>query len=77
MAQISHEDDDDTAWVCPCGNTPANSGYTTCNADGEEIEPTIGGHWTSLYVCNSCGRIIDQENLAVVGRRRAASAEQS
>lgn len=77
MEHISHEDDDDTAWVCLCGNTPDSDGFATCNADGNEIEPTVGGGWTSLYVCNRCGRIVDQENLAVVGRKRMSDADAS
>jgi hypothetical protein len=67
--QISHEDDDVDAWVCLCGNTPPSDGFATCNADGDEIEPTLGGEWTSLYVCNRCDRIIDQDTLMVVGRK--------
>lgn len=69
LEQISHEDDDVDAWVCLCGNTPPSDGFTTCNADGDEIEPTVESGWTSLLVCNRCGRIIDQDTLMIVGRK--------
>jgi len=75
MEIISHEDHDETAWVCLCGNTPHMDGFATCNEKGEEIEPVIGGGWTSLYVCNRCGRIIDQDNLQVVGRKPELGAQ--
>ena len=73
--QISHEEDDVDAWVCLCGNTPPSDGFATCDAVGNEIEPTLGGGWTSLLACNRCGRIIDQNDLMVVGRRREDGAE--
>jgi hypothetical protein len=67
--KISHEDHDVDAWVCLCGNTPPSDGFATCNEEGEDMEPTLGGGWTSLFVCNRCGRIVDQRTLSVVGRR--------
>ncbi len=75
MEKISHEDHDDTAWVCLCGNTPDSDGFATCNANGDEVEPTIGSGWDDLYVCNRCGRIVDQKDLSVVGRKRAQDAD--
>lgn len=71
MEKILHEDDDETAWVCLCGNTPDSDGFATCDANGNAIEPNVGGDWTSLYACNRCDRIIDQTNLEVVGHRKA------
>ena len=75
MEKITYEGDDDTAWLCLCGNTPDSDGFATCNANGVEIEPTTGSGWDDLYVCNRCGRIVDQENLAVVGRKRTRGAD--
>ena len=75
LEQISHEDNDVDAWVCLCGNTPPSDGFITCDADGNEVEPTINSGWTSLLVCNRCARIIDQNDLTVVGRRREDDAE--
>lgn len=42
MEHISHEGDDEGAWVCICGNTPHTDGFDTCNAEGEAMEPDIG-----------------------------------
>jgi hypothetical protein len=75
MEKISHEDDDVTAWICLCGNTSSSDGFATCNAEGDEIEPTNESEWSDLYVCNDCGRIIDQKNLVVVGRKRMHDAD--
>lgn len=69
IEKISHEDHDETAWVCLCGNTPHTDGFATCNAKGEEMEPSAGSDWADLYVCNRCGRIINQTSLMVVGRK--------
>lgn len=71
IEQISHEDDDEDAWVCLCGNMPPTDGFATCNDHGDEIEPDIGSDWNDLYVCNRCGRIINSTNLMVVGRKTA------
>lgn len=66
---ISRESDwGEDAWVCICSNTPAGGGFYACDSDGNEMEPVIGSNWRGLYVCADCGRIIDQETLAVVGR---------
>ncbi|MEI9990137.1 MAG: hypothetical protein WDM86_08870 [Rhizomicrobium sp.] len=75
MEKITHEDEDEGAWVCICFNTPHTDGFATCNADGEEMEPDIGSDWNDLYVCNRCGRIIDQKDLSVVGHKRAQDAD--
>ncbi|HEY0105105.1 MAG TPA: hypothetical protein VGB91_03405, partial [Rhizomicrobium sp.] len=60
---------DETAWVCLCGNTPDGDGFAACNADGLEIEPAVRSGWDGLYVCNRCGRIVDQKDLSVVAQK--------
>jgi hypothetical protein len=65
--KIMHEAGNFEAWHCLCGNTPVDGGFSTCDMHGNEIEPVKG--WTGLYVCNDCGRIIDQTTLEVVGQR--------
>ena len=65
---IKHEAGNDEAWICLCNNTPVSDGFYPCDEKGNEMEPTIGSGWESLYVCAKCGRIIDQRTLEVVGR---------
>lgn len=62
---ISHEDHDRYAWVCVCGNTPDTGGFYSCDEDGDLIEP--GDEWKYLYRCDSCGRVIDDRDLKVIG----------
>lgn len=62
---IQHEQGDDTAWLCLCGNTPHTSGFTPCDRSGDEMEPDED--WHGLYRCNACQRIIDQQNRKVIG----------
>ncbi len=64
---ITHQAGDKDAWICICKNMPASDGFYPCDEDGNEVEPVKG--WTGLYVCNRCGRIIDQSSLEVVGMR--------
>ena len=75
MEKITHEEGDEEAWACLCGNTPPFAGFYPCDQHGDELEPVIGSGWTGLYVCNGkekngsyCGRIIDQDTREVVGR---------
>jgi hypothetical protein len=63
---ITHEPPNKEAWICVCGNRPDSHGFYPCDKDGNEMEPTK--EWPDLYVCDSCGRIIIQETLEVVGR---------
>jgi hypothetical protein len=65
---ITHEDGNDEAWICLCGNRPSAEGFYPCDEKGNEMEPVNG--WKGLYVCSRCGRIIEQDSLRVVGRRR-------
>ena len=54
---------------CLCGNTPAQQGFYPCSSEGQQVEPTPEDWNTNCYVCDRCGRIIDQTTLAVVGVR--------
>jgi hypothetical protein len=58
------------AWVCVCGNTPVGQGFFPCDKGGNDVEPAIDSGWTDLYCCDSCGRVIKQSTLEVVGRNR-------
>lgn len=63
---------DETGWVCPCGNTPADEGFYPCRPDGDQTEPLPD--WGSLYVCQRCGRIFDRHTGVVIGRRENRAA---
>ena len=65
---ITHEAGNDEAWTCICGNTPDSDGFYPCDKEGNEMEPSKGSDWDNLYVCASCGRIINQDTLEVIGR---------
>lgn len=65
---ITHEAGSDEAWICICGNTPVSDGFYPCDKDGNEMTPSIGSDWDSLYVCAKCGRIINQSTLEVLGQ---------
>lgn len=67
MEKITHETGNPEAWKCICGNTPDSGGFDPCDAQGNEMEPVEG--WDGLYVCDDCGRIINQDTLEVVGQR--------
>ncbi len=66
--RIKHLLEDVDAWVCVCGNRPIYDGFSPCDKDGDEMEPSIGSDWENLYVCFGCGRIINSDTLEVVGR---------
>jgi hypothetical protein len=61
----------DSDWICLCGNRPDCDGfYPVAEIDGEAqwVEPVVNGPWDSVhYGCSSCGRVIDQDSLAVTG----------
>ena len=65
---ITHEPQDDDAWVCQCGNMPHTDGFFPCDSSGNEVEPE-SGNWTDLYVCARCGRIIQYDTLEIVGQK--------
>jgi hypothetical protein len=56
-------------WICLCGNDPSYAGFYPCNEKGEVVEPTAEEWTTNCYVCDQCGRIINQDTLEVVGVR--------
>nr|WP_199082486.1 hypothetical protein [Pedobacter sp. ASV19] len=62
---ITHEEQDRDAWVCVCGNMPCHGGFYSCDEDGDLIEP--GDEWEYLYRCETCGRVIDDRDLKVIG----------
>lgn len=66
---ITHQQSSSDAWVCVCGNRLDLDGFHPCNQDGVEVEP-VEGQWEDLYACDRCGRIIRQETLEVIGRRK-------
>lgn len=68
MELISHEPQNQDAWICICGNVPSSDGFYSCDTKGNEVEPTEKDWKTNWYVCLRCGRIIDQDTLVVVGR---------
>ena len=63
---ITHEIGNDEAWICICNNTSNAQGFYPCDREGNQMEPDAG--WRDLYVCDRCGRIVDQKTLEVVGR---------
>jgi hypothetical protein len=68
--RIRKDPGNDIECVPACNNNPSMDGFYPCNWNGDEVEPTCVGAWKGrLLVCASCGRIIDQETLRVVGRR--------
>jgi hypothetical protein len=69
---ITHEPESKDNWVCICGNTPTSEGFDPCDAEGNQIAPTIASGWTNLYVCDRCGRVIRQDTLEVIGRNPKA-----
>ena len=64
--RITHEAGNDEAWICICKNTTNAQWFYPCDKEGNQMEPVAG--WPDLYVCDRCGRIIDQNTLEVVGR---------
>ena len=69
MERITSENEYGDAWVCICKNTPSDEGFYPCNSEGEQVEPTAEEWTTNCYVCDKCGRIINQNTLEVVGQR--------
>jgi len=54
-------------WICVCGNTVKVKGFSPCDSEGEVVEPTPDDWVTGWFVCEQCGRMIDQHTLDVVG----------
>jgi len=68
IERIGSEAGDPGAWICICGNRPCEGGFYPCDEQGNEMEPSIGSDWASLYCCTDCGRIIVHPTLVVCGR---------
>lgn len=68
---ITHEPDDEDAWICVCGNRPTAQGFYECDETGKLVSPDK--NWAGLYYCDRCERIIDGETLETVGKRAAKS----
>lgn len=64
---IFYGGEDTDAWICVCGNHAEREGFSSCDLDGNDMEPDIGSNWDGLYRCNSCGRLIDQCSRKIVG----------
>ncbi len=65
--KTTHAEGNEEAWICICGNTLTSDGFYPCDQDGKEMEPVKG--WRDLYVCDRCGRIVNQHSLEVVGQK--------
>lgn len=72
---ITLEHGDPEAWICICGNMPAEVGFYACDLKGNMVEPTEKDWTTGLYVCDLCGRIIDPDTLAVTGRNEKIAGQ--
>jgi hypothetical protein len=68
IESIQHEKGDRDAWICLCGNTPADDGFYPIDEQNHEVEPTPKDWTTNEYFCGRCGRIIDQKTLRIVRR---------
>jgi len=51
-----------------CDNVPDSDGFQPCMTDGTKVESTPGTWDGKHYVCERCGRIINQHTSEVVGR---------
>jgi hypothetical protein len=56
---LQHEAGDRDAWICVCGNKPTEDGFFPCDWEGNQVEPTAQEWPQPLYICERCGRIID------------------
>jgi hypothetical protein len=60
------------SWVCLCGNEPHLYGFFASDLHGRRVEPTPDA-WNGVsYVCDQCGRVIDQFSRCVIGSRKSA-----
>ena len=44
-------------FYCECGNCSFDSGFFSCDENGNIIEPTEEVGWEDLYVCYKCGQV--------------------
>ncbi len=54
--------------TCLCSNVPSYHGFTTCDHEGKRDDTLLSADNAApiYYLCESCGRIIAESNLAVV-----------
>ena len=57
-------------FTCLCGTASISDGFAPCDATGAEVEPTPDGWDGVRYVCERCGRILNQHTGEVLGRRQ-------
>lgn len=43
--------------VCSCGNDVMKDAFATVDANGNEVEPEVGGGWVGHLQCNACKAI--------------------
>ena len=60
--------EDEDMCICLCGNLPGYQGFHPCDAEGNDVEPQ--SDWKNLILCEHCGRVINQDTLEVVGRKK-------
>lgn len=54
--------------VCVCSNRGDSGSFEPCMPDGTVVEPAVEGPWQGeLYLCETCGRIVNQHTLEVTG----------
>jgi hypothetical protein len=51
MELITADKNDRDAWLCICGNTPADDGFYPCDQRGDELEPTEAVAGVAHYMC--------------------------
>jgi hypothetical protein len=47
---IEHENGNDEAWICLCGNSPSDDGFYPIDEDNHEVEPTPS-EWKTNQDC--------------------------
>ena len=58
--------------VCVCQNTAESDGFVTCSSSGAYCPP-LPRKWDGIHLCCSrCGRIVNQNTLAIIGQRDPA-----
>lgn len=58
--------EDESWWICLCGNEPHKEGFYTCDANGFITSPTADGRWDGKsFICYNCGRVFDGDSGVV------------
>lgn len=60
------------SWVCVCGKTDPHGSWQTSNRTGEPVQPTTAD-WLGYVTCTACGRVYDEQGIAVSGPRETAT----